>query len=201
MAADATKPFIKEDGNEFVVPSGARISLKSGSTLALESGATATLAGTVTQSANQSIPSGTTVTYASGSTLAIASGASITGKQVKHITKSRLFNVDNGAATTLDDAVAKPSRAITITRAQVLYTTETAGTVAGATVQLGTTLGGTELVAATALTNSKAVGAVTALTLASAAVAADGTIFVRHTGIAATAAGEYYVEIEYTIDA
>jgi hypothetical protein len=73
--------------------------------------------------------------------------------------------------------------------------------VAGASVKVGTTVGGVDLVAATNLENSKAVGTATALALASAAVAANTPICVRHTGIAATAAGKYRVHIEYSVDA
>lgn len=114
------------------------------------------------------------------------------------IAKSRLFNIDNGAGATVDDVILRPAHAITITAARVVYTTETAGTVAGATIQLGTTVGGAQIVAATAYQNTKAVGTVTDLTIVSGAVAANTPVIARHTGIAVTAAGEAYVEIEYT---
>lgn len=117
-----------------------------------------------------------------------------------HVARSRLFNIDNGAGTTIDDCILRHSQPITITAARVVYTTETTGTVAAATVKVGTTVGGAEIVAATALENTKTIGLKTALTLVAAAVPADTLISVRHTGIAVTAAGEYYVEIEYTVD-
>ncbi len=93
------------------------------------------------------------------------------------------------------------SQPISIKRATVLYTQATTGTVAAATVQLGTTAGGTELVAATALENTKAIGTTTALTLKAAAafVAANTMITAQHTGVAATAAGEYRVLVEYEV--
>ena len=58
-----------------------------------------------------------------------------------------------------------------------------------------------EIVAATAYTDTAAVGARTAMTLKAAAafVAAGSTIFVRHTGVAATAAGQAVVYIEFEV--
>lgn len=112
--------------------------------------------------------------------------------------RSKEFDIDNGAAATLDDVVIRPVSAIVVTAARVVYTDATTGTVAGATVQIGTTVSGAQIVAATALVNTKAVGTVTDLTIVSGAVAANTPVIVRHTGIAATAAGKYYVEIEYT---
>jgi hypothetical protein len=120
--------------------------------------------------------------------------------EATQIARSRLFNIDNGAGTTLDDAMLRRGYAITLTRAIVVYTTETAGTVAAATVGIGTTVGGVDLVAATALENGKAIGASTALVLAATAVPANTPVIVRHTGIATTALGEYYVELSYTVD-
>ena len=59
-------------------------------------------------------------------------------------------------------------------------------------------MGGAELVAATAYGNAATVGSVTALVLKAAAayVAANTMITARHTGVAATAAGQAYVELE-----
>ena len=94
----------------------------------------------------------------------------------------------------------KFSKAVKITAARIIYTEATSGTVAAGNVKLGTALAGAEIVAATAYEDAKAVGTETALVIAAAAVAAGGAVFVRHTGVAATAAGLAYVEIEYTID-
>jgi len=121
----------------------------------------------------------------------------------RQFVKSKVFNIDNGSGTTDDDVILKPSVAITILSTRVVYdeATDTAGA-ENATIQLGTAAGGEQLVAATALEASKAVGAQTALTLATGAgaVAAGGAIFARHTGIAATEAGQYHLEIEFTVD-
>lgn len=114
--------------------------------------------------------------------------------------KSRLFNADNGNGTTLDDTILRPAQAITLVAARVVYTTETSGTIAAATVQLGVAVGGATIAAATALENSKAVGTKTDLTLLIKSIAAGTPIIVRHTGVAATAAGEYYVELDYLVD-
>lgn len=112
-----------------------------------------------------------------------------------------VFNIDNGAGTTVDQIILVPSVAITIVAARVIYTeaTDTAGA-ADADVQIGTTIGGVDIVAATELEASKAIGDVTDLTIASGAVEANELVAVRHTGIAATEAGQYIVQIEYTVD-
>lgn len=111
--------------------------------------------------------------------------------------KSVWFNLDNGAGTTVDDVILRPGRAITITAARAVYVDATTGTVAAGNWKIGTTLGGAEIVAATAYENTKAVGTVTNGTIVAGAVAADGAVFVRHTGVAVTQAGQAFVEIEY----
>lgn len=111
--------------------------------------------------------------------------------------RSRVFDIDNGAGTTVDDCILRPESAITITGARIVYTDATTGTVAAGNVKIGTTVGGAEIVAATAYENAKTIGTVTAMTLVASAVAASAPVFVRHTGIAATAAGQAYVELEY----
>ena len=114
--------------------------------------------------------------------------------------RSVWFNIDNGAGTTIDDVLLKPSKAITITAARIIYVDATTGTVAAGTAQIGSTLAGAEIVAATAYENTKAVGTSTDMTIVDGAVAADGSVFVRHTGIAVTAAGQAVVEIEYSVN-
>lgn len=114
------------------------------------------------------------------------------------LTKSMRFDLDNGAGTTIDDVVLRPVSAILITAARIVYTDATSGTVAAGNAKIGTTVGGAEVVAATAYENAKAVGTVTNMTIVSGAVAANTPVIVRHTGVAATAAGQAYVEIEYT---
>jgi hypothetical protein len=111
---------------------------------------------------------------------------------------SKDFNIDNGSGTTDDDIILVPNRAVTILSARIVYVeaTDTAGVTTG-TVSIGTTVGGVDIVAATAFEISKAVGSVTDLTIVDGAVAAGEMIAVRHTGIAATEAGAYFVQIEY----
>lgn len=111
--------------------------------------------------------------------------------------KSMRFDIDNGAGTTIDDVVLRADVPITITAARIVYTDATTGTVAAGNAKIGTTVGGAEIVAATAYENAKAIGTKTDMTIVAGAVAAAAPIFVRHTGVAATAAGQAYVEIEY----
>lgn len=129
------------------------------------------------------------------------------GTNARAIAKTRLharsvwFNLDNGAGTTIDDVVIRPTAAITITAARIVYVDATTGTVAGGTAQIGTTVAGAEIGAATNYENTKAVGTTTAMTIVSGAVAAGTPVIVRHTGVAVTQAGQAVVEIEYTVDA
>lgn len=112
--------------------------------------------------------------------------------------KSTWFNIDNGAGTTIDDVVLIPTTPITVTSARIVYVDATTGTVAAGNAKIGVTVGGAEIVAATAYENAKAVGSTTAMVIVAGAVATGVPIFVRHTGIAITAAGQAFVEIEYT---
>lgn len=143
---------------------------------------------------------GDEMVVASGGSITIESGGSITGTQLTQRARSVWFNLDNGSGTTIDDVLMKPTASITITAARIIYVDATSGTVAAGNVKLGTTVGGNDIVAATAYENTKAVGTETALVIAAGAVAAGGAVFVRHTGVAATVAGQAVVEIEYTID-
>lgn len=123
------------------------------------------------------------------------------GDMRRQVVQSQLFNIDNGSGVTIDDVVLYVSQPISIKAARVVYSGATTGTVAAATVGIGTAVAGVELVAATALENTKTVGTVTALTLKAAAerVAANTMIVVRHTGIAVTQAGEYRVLLEFVV--
>jgi len=117
--------------------------------------------------------------------------------------RSKTFNIDNGAGTTDDDIMAVPTDGVTLVAARVVYVEATdAEGAAGANVKLGTTVGGAELVAATNLEVSKAVGTYTDLTFVTGAgaISANGMIAVRHTGIAAAEGGQYYVQLELTVD-
>lgn len=123
------------------------------------------------------------------------------GAQANRIYKTQIFNIDNGNGTTIDDVAFYLDRDVEIISVRPVYTeaTDTAG-VASANYKVGTTAGGAEIVAATALDVSKAVGAVGAkATLVSSVVPANTAVFVRHTGIASTEGGQYYVQIEYRV--
>lgn len=126
--------------------------------------------------------------------------ANVRGEGRRKIAQSQVFNIDNGAGATTDGCVLRCSQPIAILRAQIVYTTETAGTIAAGNMKLGTTVGGAELVAATSYTNAATVGSVTAMTLKAAAnrVNANTPVLARHTGVVATPiAGECFCEIEY----
>jgi len=114
--------------------------------------------------------------------------------------RSITIDLDTLGAVTYDEVIFRPSVAITILVARIVYEAVTAGTIAAGSVALGVTVGGATLVAATNFENTKAVGTTTALVVASGAVAAGVPIILRTTGVAATAAGSTHVEIEYTMD-
>ena len=112
--------------------------------------------------------------------------------------RSQVFNIDNGAGVNIDDVIMRLSRAVTLSAARIVYVDAATGTVAAGSAQVGTTVGGSDLVAPTNYQNGKAVGSVTNMTLAATAVAANQAVHVRHIGVAATQAGQAYVEIEYS---
>ncbi len=120
--------------------------------------------------------------------------------QRKREKRSVWFDLDNGAGTTIDDVILKASVALTVLAARIIYVDATSGIVAAGNAKIGTTLGGAEIVAATAYENTKAVGTSTAMAIVAGAVAANGAVFVRHTGVAAVAAGQAVVELEYVFD-
>lgn len=111
--------------------------------------------------------------------------------------RSVWFNLDNGAGTTIDDVLIHSKRPIYIAACRIVYVDATTGTVAGGNAKVGTTVGGAEVVAATAYENSAAVGATTAMTVLAALVPANTSVFVRHTGVAITQAGQSVVECDY----
>jgi hypothetical protein len=109
------------------------------------------------------------------------------------------FNVDNGAGTTADDGTVGPFPFdCYIVDARAVYTeaTDTAGA-ASANFKTGITAGGATLVAATALEGAKAIGGYTLAVPLNVLVPANTTIFTRHTGVATTEVGQYFVQ--YTI--
>lgn len=118
-------------------------------------------------------------------------------KQQVNTVRSQIVNIDNGAGTTLDEALFNVgSKGGQIVRVYALYN-EAAGTVAGANFKLGSSAGGAQYVAATAYTDSAAVGAVTSATLVEDTIPANGTVFLRHTGIATTALGQVFICVEW----
>lgn len=118
-------------------------------------------------------------------------------RQQVNTVRSQNVNIDNGAGTTLDEALFKVgARGGSIVRVYALYN-EAAGTVAGANFKLGSAVGGAEYVAATAYTNNAAIGAVTTTVLVADEIPANGTVFLRHTGIATTATGTVFICVEY----
>jgi hypothetical protein len=106
------------------------------------------------------------------------------------------FNIDNGAGTTLDYQIANlPFDAYLISvRAIYSEATDTAGA-ASANFSVGVAAGGATLVAATALEAAKAIGATTTAVIASALLPANTTLWVRHTGVATTEVGQYFVQV------
>lgn len=109
------------------------------------------------------------------------------------------FNIDNGAGTTADDASIGPFPFdCWIVDARAVYTeaTDTAGA-ASANWKTGVSAGGATLVAATALEALKSIGGYTSGTPLAVLVPANTTIWTRHTGVATTEVGQYFVQ--YTI--
>jgi hypothetical protein len=109
------------------------------------------------------------------------------------------FNIDNGAGTTADDASVGPFPFdCWITDARAVYTeaTDTTGA-ASANFKTGVAAGGATLVAATALEALKSIGGYTSASPLAVLVPANTTIWTRHTGVATTEVGQYFVQ--YTI--
>lgn len=113
----------------------------------------------------------------------------------KQYYRTPVIDLDNGAGVTIDYAFPVPSGGIVITDVRAVEVEEAAGIVAAGTFQVGSSLGGTQIVAATTYTNSLAVGGFKTGTVVLGSQ--TGTIFIRHTGVAATAAGKVVIEIEY----
>ena len=121
----------------------------------------------------------------------------------RRLVKTAWFNIDNGSGTTIDDVLMVSSHPIVPVNAKIVYVDATAGTgAASATAKIGITVGGAEIVAATALEDGKTVGATTAMTLTTTytdtnPIPANTMISVRHTGVATTVAGQYFVQFTY----
>lgn len=113
--------------------------------------------------------------------------------------RSQFFDLDNGAGTTIDGLLIRHPRPIAITQCRIVYQGATTGTVAAGNAKVGITVGGAEIVAATAYANAVAVGTTTAMTIVEGKVAAGVPVLARHTGVAATQAGEAVVECDYIV--
>lgn len=122
------------------------------------------------------------------------------GKQRYDVIRTKTFNVDNGAGTTDDDVLLYAVEDLQIMDACIVYSEATDTSGAGsANVKIGTTAGGAEIVAQTAIGTSKAIGSITALTIVAGGdfVPAGTSVRVRHTGVAATEVGQYHVQVRY----
>jgi hypothetical protein len=117
------------------------------------------------------------------------------------VRSTNTFNLDNGSGTTVDEVLFDAGgRACRLLRAYALYQ-EATGTVASANFKLGTAVGGATLVAATAYENSKAIGDVTEGTiLIGGYIPANEELWVRHTGVAATAVGTATIVVEVAFE-
>lgn len=109
---------------------------------------------------------------------------------------SKVFNVDNGAGT--KDAyptINLPFDAYLVSvRAVYTEATDTTGA-ASANFRVGVASDGSTLVAATALEAAKAIGATTSATIVLDVLPANTTLWITHTGVAATEVGQYFVQV------
>lgn len=112
------------------------------------------------------------------------------------ITTPAAYNIDNGSGTTLDYQIGNFPFDCYLQDVRAIYSeaTDTAGA-ASANFKLGVAAGGDTLVAATALEVAKAIGATTSATIAVDYLPANTTLWVRHTGVASTEVGQYFVQV------
>jgi hypothetical protein len=110
------------------------------------------------------------------------------------VTTPAAFNIDNGAGTTVDVQLCNFPFDAWVTDVRAVYSeaTDTAGA-ASANFKLGVSAGDASIVAATALTAAKAIGGTTVATVLGVMLPANTTLWVRHTGVASTEVGEYFV--------
>lgn len=120
------------------------------------------------------------------------------GNQRYNTVTSKEFNIDNGGGTTDDDVLINLPFDVRLISVCAIYTvaTDTTGA-ASANFKLGVAAGGATLVGATALEVSKAIGATTSGTILVDLLPANTTLWVRHTGVAATEVGNYRVQVTY----
>jgi hypothetical protein len=121
-------------------------------------------------------------------------------RQGRAFARSQVINIDNGSGTTIDEVLLNSGpTGIRLLRAYALYN-EATQTVAAGNFKLGVAVGGATLVAATAYTNDQAIGVKTEGVVLVDVVAPNTTLWVRHTGIAATATGTAFICVEYVFD-
>lgn len=121
------------------------------------------------------------------------------GAQKYNVAKTQTFNIDNGAGATIDDILlANLPKDIQIISVQAVYTeaTDTTGA-ASANFKLGVAVAGDTIVAATALTAAKSIGGTTSATVLVDRVAAGANLYARHTGVATTEVGQYFIQVVY----
>ena len=124
------------------------------------------------------------------------------GHQKRQRVVSKEFNIDNGAGTTDDDLLLYTRhKGLTIHNIDVVYTEATDSSMGTATLKVGSSQGGTQIVAAYTHLESAAVSSVAAMTLATSRLESGGVLWARHTGIATTQTGKYKVVVEFTPDA
>ena len=113
-----------------------------------------------------------------------------------HLATPAAYNVDNGAGTTVDYQLGNFPFDCYLVDVRAIYSeaTDTTGA-ASANFKLGVAAGGATLVAATALEAAKAIGATTTATIAVDYLPANTTLWVRHTGVASTEVGQYFVQV------
>lgn len=106
------------------------------------------------------------------------------------------FNIDNGSGTTDDDILCNLPFDCQVVDVRAVYTvaTDTTGA-ASANFKLGVSAGDDTIVAATALGVAKAIGATTVATIVAPLLPANTSLWVRHTGVAATEVGNYRVQV------
>ncbi len=117
-------------------------------------------------------------------------------QRLMHLITPAAFNVDNGAGTTVDYQLCNLPFDAFVVSVRAIYSeaTDTAGA-ASANFKLGVAAGGDTIVAATALGAAKAIGATTSATIVSEYLPANTTLWVRHTGVASTEVGQYFVQV------
>lgn len=113
-----------------------------------------------------------------------------------HLVTPAAYNIDNGAGTTADYQLGNFPFKCRVVDVRAVYSeaTDTSGA-ASATFSVGVAAGGATIVAATALEVLKAIGATTTTTIASDLLPANTTLWVRHTGVATTEVGQYFVHV------